>query len=70
MARNCNREQPELKINQELISLHGLHPTPNFEKLFTGVKVQPRRRAQMDRAISMINALHPTFLEIDSICIC
>ena len=36
---------------------------PTFEKLFTGVEVGRRRRAQMDRAISMICAVCPTFMK-------
>ena len=40
-----------IKLGAESNALH-----PTFEKLFTGVEVGHRRRAEMDRAISMIFA--------------
>ena len=63
MDKICQGNLPNTWNHQGLFNnlVRALRPT--FEKLFTGIKVQPRHRGQIDRATSMIYAMRPTFMK-------
>ena len=65
--KNKGRNTENLKMEAGVDFINFLRPIcalrPTFEKLFTGVRRALCRTPSFDRAIYMIRALRPTFME-------